>query len=95
MSRRDGSQTIETYREFSKWLACITRPGGPEYTGLQSGRLEHIDMTHLLVLDRIILIGKGPSATEWLPQKKGESELKYFKDAGDTTLWRIVLELRN
>lgn len=69
--------------------------GGPEYTGLQSGRLEHIDMTRLLVLDRIILIGKGPSATEWLPQKKGESELKYFKDAGDTTLWRIVLELRN
>ena len=69
--------------------------GGSEYTGLQSGRLEHIDMTHLLALDRIILMGKGPSATKWLPQKTGESELKHLKDAGDTTLWRIVLELRN
>ena len=69
--------------------------GGPEYTGLQSGRLEHIDMTRLLVLDRVILIGKGPSATTWLPQKTSESELKNFKDAGDTTLWRIVLKLQN
>ena len=69
--------------------------GGSEYTGLQSGRLEHIDMTHLLALDRIILMGKGPSATKWLPQKTSESELKHLKDAGDTTLWRIVLELRN
>ena len=69
--------------------------GGSEYTGLQPGRLEHIDMTHLLALDRIILMGKGPSATKWLPQKPSESGLKHFKDAGDTTLWRIVLELRN
>ena len=69
--------------------------GGSEYTGLQSGRLEHIDMTHLLALDRIILMGMGPSATKWLPQKPSESGLKHFKDAGDTTLWRIVLELRN
>ncbi len=69
--------------------------GGPEYTGLQSGRLEHIDMTRLLVLDRVILIGKGPSATTWLPQKTSESELQHFKDAGDTTLWRIVLKLQN
>ena len=69
--------------------------GGPEYTGLQSGRLEHIDMTHLLALDRIILMGKGPPATKWLPQKTSDSELKHLKDAGDTTLWRIVLELRN
>ena len=69
--------------------------GGSEYTGLQSGRLEHIDMTHLLALDRIILMGKGPSATKWLPQKTSDSELKHLKDAGDTTLWRIVLELRN
>jgi hypothetical protein len=69
--------------------------GGSEYTGLQSGRLKHIDMTHLLALDRIILMGMGPSATKWLPQKPSESGLKHFKDAGDTTLWRIVLELRN
>ena len=69
--------------------------GGSEYTGLQPGRLEHIDMTHLLALDRIILMGKGPSATKWLPQKPSESGFKHFKDAGDTTLWRIVLELRN
>ncbi len=69
--------------------------GGSEYTGLQPGRLEHIDMTHLLALDRIILMGKGPSATKWLPQKPSESGLKHFRDAGDTTLWRIVLELRN
>jgi hypothetical protein len=69
--------------------------GGSEYTGLQSGRLKHIDMTHLLALDRIILMGMGPSATKWLPQTPSESGLKHFKDAGDTTLWRIVLELRN
>ncbi|MDG1990829.1 MAG: hypothetical protein P8J43_00010 [Pirellulales bacterium] len=69
--------------------------GGSEYTGLQSGRLEHIDMTHLLALDRVILMGKGPSATKWLLQKTSEPELKHFKDAGNTTLWRIVLELRN
>ncbi len=69
--------------------------GGPEYTGLQSGRLEHIDMTRLLVLDRVILIGKGPSATTWLPQKTSESDLTPFKDAGDATLWRIVLKLQN
>jgi hypothetical protein len=69
--------------------------GGSEYTGLQSGRLEHIDMTHLLVLNRIILIGKGPPATKWIPQKKAEPKDKGFKDAGNTTLWRIVLEVRN
>ena len=69
--------------------------GGSEYTGLQPGRIGHIDMTHLLVLDRIILTGKGPRATKWLPQETTESERKQFKDAGDTTLWRIVLELRD
>ena len=69
--------------------------GGSEYTGLQSGRLEHIDMTHLLVLNRIILIGKGPPATKWIPHKKAEPKDKGFEDAGNTTLWRIVLEVRN
>ncbi len=69
--------------------------GGAEYTGLQSGRLEHIDMTRLLGLNRIILVGKGPPATKWTPQKKVESKDKSFKDAGNTTLWRIVLEVRN
>jgi hypothetical protein len=69
--------------------------GGPEYTGLQSGRLEHIDMTHLLVLDRIILVGKGPPATKWIPQKKVTSGDQGFEDAGNTTLWRIVLEVGN
>ena len=69
--------------------------GGSEYTGLQPGRIGRIDMTHLLALDRIILTGKGPRATKWLPQKTTESERKQFKDAGDTTLWRIVLELRD
>ena len=69
--------------------------GGPEYTGLQSGRLENIDMTRLLVLNRIILVGKGPPATKWMPQKKAESKGDDFKNAGETTLWRIVLEVRN
>ena len=69
--------------------------GGSEYTGLQSGRLEHIDMTHLLVLNRIILIGKGPPATKWIPQQKAEPKDKGFKDSGNTTIWRIVLEVRN
>ena len=69
--------------------------GGSEYTGLQLGRLEHIDMTHLLVLDRIILVGKGPPATKWIPQKKAASEDQGFADAGNTTLWRIVLEVGN
>jgi hypothetical protein len=36
-------------------------------------------MTHLLALDRIILMGMGPSATKWLPQKPSESGLKHFK----------------
>jgi hypothetical protein len=52
-------------------------------------------MTHLLVLDRIILVGKGPPATKWIPQKKVTSGDQGFEDAGNTTLWRIVLEVGN
>ena len=79
---------IDRILEIAGFFAAA---GGLDYTGLEAGRLGRLDLSRLLTLDRAILIGRGPPATDWsIDHKSPVQDLMTVVDT-PTSLWRIVL----
>ncbi|MFM7077065.1 MAG: hypothetical protein ACKO3G_13505 [Planctomycetaceae bacterium] len=62
--------------------------GGSSYTTLEAGPLARLDLSALLPLDRAVLVGRGPPATDWSLSVGGAPG-----DDDATALWRIVIPL--
>jgi len=70
--------------------------GGDAYTALEAGRLERIDLSALLPIDRAVLVGRGPVATVWSYGSDADSGGQGVTDAtasGAGAMWRIVIPL--
>jgi hypothetical protein len=70
--------------------------GGAAYTSLESGRLERIDLSPVLPIDRAVLVGRGPVATTWNWESASDGRGGAAIDAAATSttaLWRIVIPL--
>ena len=70
--------------------------GGEAYTALEAGRLERIDLSALLPIDRAVLVGRGPVATAWSCGGDAGSGGQGATDAaagGAGAMWRIVIPL--
>ena len=70
--------------------------GGEAYTSLESGRLERIDLSPVLPIDRAVLVGRGPVATTWNWESASDGRGGAAIDAAATSttaLWRIVIPL--
>lgn len=82
------TQDIDRILEIAGLFAAA---GGLDYTGLEAGRLSRLDLSHLLPLDRAILIGRGPPATAWNIDRESPGQASPNATEASTTLWRIVL----
>jgi hypothetical protein len=71
--------------------------GGRGYTSLLSGRLERIDLSPLLRVDRAVLVGWGPAGTAWnTGWKESGCEVPSGESLGESeghSLWRMVVAI--
>ncbi len=70
--------------------------GGEAYTSLEAGRLERIDLSPILPIDRAVLVGRGPVTTHWRWGGEVDGRGRAAVEAattGSTALWRIVIPL--
>ena len=71
--------------------------GGSSYTGSEAGRLGRLDLSPLLVLDRAVLVGRGPAGSAWQErhlQPDGSALASPLPASPNSGVWRIVLPLR-
>lgn len=93
---RWDTSSVDTARilEIAGFHAAV---GGRGYTSLESGRLERIDLSPLLRVDRAVLVGWGPAGTAW-NTSWNESGCEAFSggslvESQGPSLWRIVVAI--
>ena len=93
---RWDTSSVDTARilEIAGFHAAV---GGRGYTSLLSGRLERIDLSPLLRVDRAVLVGWGPAGTAWnTGWKESGCEVPSGESLGESeghSLWRMVVAI--